>query len=223
METPIKTDTPERQERRMEEWVGTGWAIEAVCGVAAIILAIAGLTYYDHYTMAGVSAIVLGSALFLQGFLVSAEYNAIVSRFEAGAHAEFGSGIGVEGIVGVAAIVLGIMMLAGFTSPHIFMGVATLLLGGGLVLSSGVAARLNSVKVEITKGTMETRAQSRYAVIDASITQVIVGIAAAVLGLLALLNISPGVLTLVAMLAMGVSTFYSGGAVAGRMWAFVKR
>jgi hypothetical protein len=52
----------------------------------------------------------------------------------------------------------------------------------------------------------------------ASFTQVVVGMGAVILGVLAVIGISPMILSLVAMLAVGGSAVLSGGALFGRIW-----
>lgn len=221
METPMKTETPEDKRKRITAWVESGTVIEAIGGTAAIILAIMGLTKWAPLSMAAVSAIVLGGALFLQGLLVAAEYQEILSSFEGGPYAEFGGGLGAESVAGAAAVVLGILALLDIDAQTL-LGIAALVLGAGLALSSGVTSRLSAVKLEIAKGTEAVRTEARHAVLDASITQMVLGIVTGVLGLLSLTGISPLSLTLIAMLAAGVSTLYSGGALAGRMFSMFK-
>ncbi len=171
--------------------------------------------------MLPITAIVLGAALFLQGGLVAAEYNEILSKFEGGPYAEFGGGLGAETLAGISAIVLGILALFGL-DPQNLMSVAAIVLGAGLVLSSGVALRLNSVRIEISKGSETAKTVAREAVSAAAFTQIFIGLGAIILGVLALLYISPTTLSLVAMLGVGVSTLISGGALIGRMWGLVR-
>lgn len=222
MDTSMKTETPATQERRVARWVESGSTIEAVGGAAAVVLAIVGLADIAPVSMMAIAAIVLGGALFLQGGLVAAEYNEILSKFEGGPYAEFGGGLGAEALAGISGVVLGILALFGLDAQTL-MAVAAIVLGGGLVLSSGVASRLNSVKIDISRGSVEAKAAAHEAVTGASLTQIFIGVGAMILGVLALLSISPGVLTLVAMLGVGVSTLLSGGALIGRMWGMLTR
>lgn len=220
METPMKSETGEP--RSVARWLESGSTIEALGGAAAVILTILGLAHVATESMMAIAAIVLGGSLFLQGGLVAAEYNEILSRFEGGPFAEFGGGLGAEALAGVSGILLGILALFGLEAQTL-MAVAAIVLGGGLVLSSGVASRLNSVKIEIAKGSAEAKSAAHEAVYGASFTQILVGLGAVVLGVLALLSIASTVLILVALLAIGVSTLFSGGALITRMWAMLGR
>lgn len=215
-------ETPVREERRMARVVESGSTIEALGGVAAVVLAIVGLANISAGYMVAIAAIVLGGALLLQGGLVAAEYNEILSRFEGGPYAEFGGGLGAEALAGISAIVLGILALFGL-DPQVLMSIAAIVLGAGLVLSSGVAMRLNSVKIEISRGTAEAKTAAHEAVSAASFTQIFVGLGAVILGVLALIGLSPMTLSLVAMLGVGASALLSGGALFGRMLSLFSR
>ncbi len=217
MDTFTKTETPTR---KVAHWVESGSTIEALGGAAAVILAILGLADISPLAMLAVASIVLGGALLLQGGLVATEYTEILSRFEGGPYAEFGGGLGAEALAGISAIVLGILALFGLDAQNL-MAIAAIVLGAGMALSAGVASRLNSVKIDISKGSSEAKAVAHEAVTGASFTQIFVGLAAVILGVLALLNISPEVLTLVAILGVGVSTLLSGGALISRMWGLL--
>ncbi len=221
MDTSTRTDAP-FAERKLAQWVESGSTIEALGGVAAVVLAIVGLADIAPASMVAIAAIVLGAALFLQGGLVAAEYNEILTKFEGGPYAEFGGGLGAEALAGISAMVLGILALFGLDAQHL-MATAAIVLGAGMVLSSGVASRLNSVKIEISKGSEQAKVAAHEAVSGASLTQIFIGLGAVILGVLALLEISPGVLTLVAMLGLGASTLLSGGALMSRMWGVFTR
>lgn len=225
MDTAVKetkVETPVGSERRLARLVEGGSTIEAVGGVAAVILAIVGLAHIATLSMEATAAIVLGAALFLQGGLVAAEYNEILNRFQGGPYAEFGGGLGAEALAGISVVVLGILAAFGIDAQNL-MAIAAIVLGAGLVLSSGVTSRLASVKIDMSRGTAEAKTAAQEAVSAASFTQIFVGIGAVILGVLALLEISPLVLTLVAMLAVGAATLLSGGALFGRMWSLIGR
>ena len=212
-------ETPINEERKIARMVESGSTIEALGGVAAVILAIVGLADISSGYMAAVAAIVLGAALLLQGGLIAAEYNEILSRFEGGPYVEFGGGLGAEGLAGISAIVLGVLSLFGLGQATL-MSIVAIVLGAGLVLSSGIAMRFNSVRIDVQ--TAERKTVAREAVSAASFTQVFVGLGAIILGVLALVGFSPMTLSLVAMLGIGASTLLSGGAVFGRMWGMTR-
>ncbi len=207
-----------------------GWArfmegssvVETVGGIAGIVLAVIGLANIDQTYMVAVASIVLGAALLFQGGIVAAEYAEIMSRFEGGPYSEFGGGIGAEALAGATAIVLGILSFFSANALTL-MSVAGIVLGGGMVLSSGVVLRLNSVKIEVSEGPGEAKYAAQRAISGASFTQIFVGLGAMILGILALIGINSMTLTLVSMLVVAASILLSGGSIFGRMFSLFRR
>jgi len=215
-------EIPVNEEKKVARVVEGGSGIEALGGIAAVVLAILGLVHVGSGYMLAIAAIVLGGSMLFQGGMVAAEYGQILSEVEGNPHGEFGGGLGAEALAGVAAIVLGILALLNVAAP-ILMAVAAIVLGVGLVLSSGLLMRLNSVKIDVAAGSPSAKHAAHAAVSTASATQVLVGVAAAVLGILALIGINPLTLTLVAMLGLGVSLLLSGASMLGRMFTLFHR
>ncbi len=194
-----------------------GSGIEAAGGAAAVVLAILGLVNIAPEDMLPIAAIVVGAALLAQAGLLAAGASAIVSRENMGRReqAEFEGGVGAEALAGGAAVVLGILSLLGIEAG-VLMSVAAIVLGAGLVLESGAMSRLNMLD-DPRDARMTARIAARRAVVGSESAQVLVGIAAVVLGILALIGFDPMVLNLVAMLAVGVSIVLSGAALGGKM------
>jgi uncharacterized membrane protein HdeD (DUF308 family) len=87
--------------------------------------------------------------------------------------------------------------------------------GGALLLGSAASADLG------TMGTSEAYGRfahiSRQATAATSGAQVLIGIAAIVLGIIALVGVEPVPVTLVALLVLGASVLFSGTALSSRM------
>lgn len=205
------------ENKRLARMVESGSTIDAIGGVAAVVLAVVGLADIASVNMVSIAAIVLGASLLFQGGLMAAEYNEILSHLEGGPYLEFGGGLGAEGLAGISAIILGVLALFGM-DPTALMSVAAIVLGAGLVLSSGVAMRFNSVKIDISEGTAEAKSVAQGALTAASFTQIFVGVGAIILGVLAVIGINPMTLSLISMLSIGASGMLSGGAIFGKMW-----
>ena len=92
-----------------------------------------------------------------------------------------------------------------------------------LTLSSGMTSRLNDLKIEVSGAHQSAQRVAHEAVTAASGTQVLVGLAAGVLGILALIGVAPTVLVLVGLLAIGTSLLLSGGALGGRLISLFHR
>lgn len=205
--------------KRMEHAVVGGSTSEALGGGAAVVLTILGLSGVVPDFMVSIAAIVLGVALLFQGGFVAAEFRRVLSASESESRlqeAELGSGLGTEVIAGGAAIVLGILALLGLET-QILISVSTIVLGTGILLASGMLARLNEVHIAASAPNPAHERLAREAVSASNAVQVLVGLSAIVLGILSLIGIQVMTLNLVAQLAIGASILLSGSAVSGRM------
>ena len=182
------------------------------------MLAILGLAQIEPRFMIAIAAIALGAALIFDGAAVAAEYARILARSGNGAirSVELGGGISTQIGGGVAAGVLGVLALLNLDATAL-MAIATIVLGATMVFSSGVSTRLNALKIETSGDHEVARRVAREALTAATGTEVLVGLAAVVLGILALVGIDPMTLILVAMLALGASVLLTGSAVVGKM------
>jgi hypothetical protein len=198
--------------------------VEAVAGIAAVVLAILGLAGLLPMYLLAISSIALGVALLFEGGAVAMRYSRLLSE-TAGTRLsarELGTGMGVEVLGGIAGIVLGILALLGLV-PLLLMSIAAIVFGGTLLLSSGTATRLNCLMIEGWAWHETVRRIACEAVWAAASVQVLVGLAGAILGILAVLKIYPLELTLVAMLCMGASVLLSGAAISSKMVSLLHR
>lgn len=194
-----------------------GYTGAAITGFAAVVLSIIGLAGVASPYVLGISAIVLGVGLLLEGGLAAAGFSRIrtlgLMRRVAMTPA-VGGGLSAEGLAGIGAIVLGALALLGVV-PLILLAIAAIVLGAGFLLGSGVLPRLTSLELE---SSVEVEAQQpgygalKTAVktaVDSEVLSVIgalVGVAGVVLGILGLVGVATQALSLVAMLAFGCAT-----------------
>ncbi|MEJ2345682.1 MAG: hypothetical protein P8090_09790 [Gammaproteobacteria bacterium] len=207
------------ESRVIEHAVIGGSSTEAMTGAAAVVLGILGLADIAPRFMIAIASIALGVALIFEGAAVAAEYTRILTRSGDGTveNVELGGGVSTQVGGGIAAVVLGVLALLNVDATTL-MAIAAIVLGATMVFSSGVAARLNALKIETASEQHEVAKRiARETLTAATGTQVLVGLAAAVLGILALVGITPATLILVAMLALGASILLTGGAVIGKM------
>ncbi|HKK13917.1 MAG TPA: hypothetical protein VKA14_04580 [Gammaproteobacteria bacterium] len=196
-----------------------GWTTEALGGAAAVVLTILGLSGVAHPYTLTVAGIALGLTLLVQGSVVMAEYSAILTRTGAQsdmAAGTFGGGLSTQAMAGASAVILSILALLGLHTI-VLMGVVSIVLGGGLVLSSGVDARLEALKIELSDQQSTTKRVAEDAMSASTGADVMVGVAAVVLGILALIGIAPMNLNLVALLAIGTAVLLRGSTIAGRI------
>jgi hypothetical protein len=223
MRTP--TTTPERvhEEERSAEFVAGGSLTEAIAGLGAVVLAIVALAGLFPAYLGPIAAIVLGVALLFEGGSIAARYSRLLGEVVASHRvaSELGGGMSAELLGGAGGIVLGILALLGL-APDVLMSVVAIVFGGALLLGSSATWSLNHLIVEHWYAGHETaRRVARSMVSAAAGAQVLVGIGAVVLGIVALVGMHPMMLSLIAILAVGASVALSGSAVSGKMFSML--
>src|SRR5207248_174172 len=178
-----------REERVTTQVVAGGSSLELLGGLTALIVAVIGLQYLPFY-MSGVATIAIGVALLAQGGAVAARWRAAEralvtnTRYE---RSEMIGGVSTEVFGGLVGIVLGVLALA-HVAAFVLMPVAAIVFGASLLL--GGAAQPDLVQLAPERDPRFARIS--YDAIQASGgVMVLVGIAAAVLGILALLHVGP--------------------------------
>lgn len=191
-------------------------------GAAAGVLAILALAGVAPGYLVAIAAIALGVAMLFEGGFVAAEYGRILNAGSNNgrlAKVELGGGLSGEALAGVAGIVLGILALLGVV-PAVLISIAAIVLGAGQMFGSGITSRLNALKIDVSSEHETAKQVASEAMTAATGLQLLVGLAAVVLGILALVGLEPLTLDLVAMLALGSSFLLSGGAIAGRVLSY---
>jgi hypothetical protein len=205
---------PKREDRITNGLLAGGSTLETIGGLAAVILAVVGFQE-RAIEMCAVATIAIGVALFSQGASIMARWRHALPKLQGNKpdRNELVEGISTEVFGGAVGIVLGIIALAG-VKPLVMLPVAAIVFGGSLLL--GGAAQPDLVYLAPEKN-------PRYARVTFSAIQtsggimVLVGVAAAVLGILGLLDVGPPLsLALVAMLSIGFSLLFAGGALTAR-------
>ena len=192
-----------------------GASLELIGGGGAAVLAIIGLAGYLPLFMTSIAAIAIGGALLAHGAAVTARWADTMRRVsgDRSEQIEVGGGAGSEFFGGAAAIVLGILALAG-TIPLVLLPVAAIIVGGTILL--GAPAQPEIARLAPDRDRRMSRI-TRDAVEGASGGMVLAGLGAIVLGILALVGVGP-VYTLVqvALLAVGIALLIGGGALTAR-------
>lgn len=214
-----------------ENAVAYGGLIDAIGGVATIVLVICGLVGISPPMMVAIATIVFGVALLIQGGAMLSEYAQIV--FPGGVRAAMpeqmgGNSLALVFLVGAGGIVLGVLALLGI-SPAILNPVAVIGYGTALLLSSNAVWRLYVLRRASAQ--METVAgqhvgaemlASEMASGSAGI-QALAGLAAIVLGILALAgNTADLTLNLVALLALGATLVLTGSTLSATVLSFMR-
>lgn len=219
------------QSRTPEAAAAFGGAMDAIGGIATAVLAIIGLAGWRPELLAGVATIVFGAALLIQGGTLLSEYSQVFTP--AGALQTASDAVGGDGLaalfpVGIAGIVLGILALLGVAS-YALTSISVIAFGAALMLSAQSVRRLYRMQAEsraTSAGAYSTREflAGEMAVGSAGI-QFVAGLASVVLGIIAVVmtaTVRNEMLTLVALLVVGVTNIISGSALSGLVLSFMR-
>lgn len=224
--------------------------VDAAGGLATIVLAIIGLVGTAPDLMLSIVTIIFGAALLIQGGAMLSEYAQII--FPAGMAAssfdQFGGGsLSAIFLVGAGGIVLGVLALLGI-HPAILTAIAVIAFGSALVLSSGSVSNLHSIKRRSSAAWSGQSVHAGSEVLAGEMAsgsagvQAIAGLAAIVLGILAVTGIgmaattaagaaatgaavagsSSAVLSLVALLILGVTLVVTGTTLSAMVMGFMR-
>lgn len=211
-----------KPEARTREAAGGGSIVEAIAGVGAVILAILGLVGAMPVTFAAIATIALGAALLLEGGAIATRLYVALDREGVQVPSDLSGGLGAESLAGVAALALGILALVGVDS-FICLEAAVIVLGAGLLFSSAAIWRVNYPRLSGYAPNDTVGYVAREAIHAASGAHSLVGIGVIVLGILALVGMSPLTLVLIALLSIGGAAVLSGTAIGGRFLAPLRR
>lgn len=220
------------QSRAPETAAAFGGVMDAIGGIATAVLAVIGLAGWRPELLAGVATIVFGAALLIQGGTLLSEYSMIYTP--AGALQTASDAVGGDGLaamfpVGIAGIVLGILALIGVAS-YTLTSVSVIAFGAALMLSAQSVRRLyrmqaDARRVSVSSYTTREFLAGEMASGSAGI-QFVAGLAALVLGIIAVImsatTVRSGVLTLVALLVVGLTNIISGSALSGLVLSFMR-
>jgi len=204
-----------------------GGIADAIGGIATIVLAIIALAGVHPEVILPIAVIVFGAALLIQGGTMLSEYASII--FPAGstypASEQFGMGsLSTLFLVGVSGIVLGILALLGINFT-ILCAIAVIAFGSALLLSSNSVRNLYMLQQSVsTSGAPRagTELLAGEMASGSAGVQMLAGLAAIVLGILAVIGIDPIILTLVALIVLGGTVILTGSALSGLVIGFMR-
>jgi hypothetical protein len=200
---------------------------ESAAALAVIVLAVLGLLDIAPAAMLAVATIVVGAAILLQGAAAVAEYSRWLAAGSpvAALSSAWGGGVTLDFVTGGVGIILGILAL--FGSTPVLTAAALIVFGGTLLLNGAVTAR-QSIMTGAPATQLAPQDQAAELVATqisdvASGAQVMIGIAAIVLGILALMPGHGAALTLVGLLAVGASVLVTGMSTGGLIVTALRR
>ena len=204
-----------------------GGFVDALGGIATVVLTIVGLAGILQDTMLGIVTIIFGAALLIEGGTMLSEYAGIIfpADSQTASVDRFGGGtLSVIFLAGAAGIVLGLLALLG-VNPVMLTGVAIIAFGTALLLSSSSVLNLHVLKAsaavpQATRSGREVLA-AEMASGSAGI-QALAGLTAIVLGILAIVGNSPVLLSLVALLVLGATLVLTGTTLSAVVLSFMR-
>lgn len=219
------------QSRTPEAAAAFGGVMDAIGGIATAVLAIIGLAGWRPELLAGVATIVFGSALLIQGGTLVSEYSQVFTpggALQMASDALGGDGLAAMFPVGIAGIVLGILALLGIAS-YALTAVSVIAFGAALMLSAQSVRRLYRMQADLRRASVGAYSIREFlagemAAGSASI-QFVAGLAALVLGIIAVVmaaTVRGELLTLVALLIVGLTNIISGSALSGLVLSFMR-
>jgi hypothetical protein len=216
-------------EGTFQEAATYGGLVDAIGGAATIILAIVALSGVSQSMLGAIATIVFGAALLIQGGTMLTEYTKLIAPpGAAGAAQEFvgGGGLSALFLVGAAGIVLGVLSLVGI-SAQTLTATAVIAFGGALLLSSNSVWHLYRAKqASYRAGAARTLSGAEFLAGEmasgSAVLQCLSGLAAIVLGILAVTGTNPNVLTLVGLLVLGATVLLTGSTLSGAVMGFME-
>ncbi len=200
-----------------------GGVIDAIGGIATAVIAIVGLTGFQPDVMAAIATVVFGAALLIEGGTLLSEYAAVLPLVGSGEQVGDG-GVSVMFLAGVSGIVLGVLALLNIAAAAL-VSISVIVFGATLVLSSSSVRHLYRLQWLARRASTRSGAEllaGEMASGSAGV-HVLTGLAASVLGILAVCGARTPVLMLSALLIMGVAFILTGSSLSGLVMSFMRQ
>lgn len=216
--TTSMTEEHLQEERRTLESLLGGTIGGAIVAITGVVLAIIGLAGVFPQWLLGAATIAIGISFLIEGATIASRLSDLLHEATEGRvqMSELGGGVTGETLTGIVGVVLGILGILN-VAPGVLLPIAAIVYGAGLVIGAGANVRINELVAIHREDSATARRVIRQAVLATTGLQVLVGLGAIALGIIALAGEIPFTLTLVAMLAVAGSFLLSNTAIAGRV------
>lgn len=193
---------------------------QGLLGIASVILGIVGLAIGSAHPdvpvyLDAIAAIILGVSLVMAGAGFAVAYARLAARVEGAAGGQT-TGMTAGMFLGSSVIVLGILGVLRVATSAV-VPVAVIVVGVGLIMSSGAAIRLAMLEGELSADRPIARRMGEELAFATASMRAIAGIAVVVLGIVALAGAYALVLTLAAMIVAGAALLMNGAPLSSQM------
>jgi hypothetical protein len=207
-------------QRRTTVLEGSGTLIEGIGGAATVVLAILGLTGVMPLELAAIAVIVFGVALGAEGGTIGTRFARVLARTSGEAEiTDLGGAMSAELLGGATGVLLGLLAVL-HIAPMQLVPIAVVVFGSSLLMGHWATSRVSALAFGSNP---DAHAVAREAALAAASSQMLVGIGAVTLGIIAIVGVEATTLTLAALLALGASLVLSGTTVGSSMMSFVAR
>jgi hypothetical protein len=196
-----------------------GGLVDAIGGIATVVLAIIGLAGIHTDVLMPIAIIVFGAALLIQGGTMLSEFASVpfASAEQFGA-----SGVSTVFLVGAAGIVLGVLALIGIGTSTL-VSVSVIAFGAALLISSNSVRQLGTLRAAMlpAAGAVIPANMASEMASGSAAVQLLAGLTAIVLGILAVVGIHAGTLVAAALIVVGAAIVLSGSTLTGAVMSFM--
>lgn len=199
-----------RAEKRGVPFVAGGAGTEVIAGAGAVVLTILALLGMADITLTAIAVIAIGAGLLVQGTAIAAKWRAVNEVADARTtrdEALLGGGMTAEMVAGAGGITLGILALLGLI-PETLLAAAAIAFGGAMIFGSGTQQELSSIG--------SGQSKTRQVALTGAGGELLVGLAAVTLGILALI-FEAFTLTAIAALTVGAGLLLGGSTLLARV------
>jgi len=207
------------------ETAAYGGLVDAVGGIATVVLAIIALAGIREDVLMPIAVIVFGAALLIQGGAMLSEFAQVSLPVSFANSEQFGAGnLSTMFLVGAAGIVLGVLALVGIAAAEL-IAVSVIAFGAALLLSSNSVRHLYMVRSTAMRSTDlndGTQLLAGEMASGSAGVQLVAGLAAIVLGILAVTGAHAEVLIPSALIVLGATVVLSGSTLSGIVLGFMQ-
>jgi hypothetical protein len=210
----------DREVEHSAKVVSSAFSVGWLAGAAGIVLEIIALAGVWPTVLTPIVLLVLGGGMFIKGLSVASRAHELQSS-TGSRYGVLATELSAETLAGVTGIVLGVLSLVGLF-PMILTAAAIIVFGAALMLTGGETFRVNQLQRPWTPASGSIEGSTRATAQSSAGGEEMIGVAAVVLGILALVGLNPAVLTAVALLAISGIMLLSGLLTNAHMAALLK-